>query len=224
MSRGLWSKPKLCAFPLHVLFIHSFVHFLVYVYIHSYGSFIVYCFLFATPGTEQGVHGGEPKGSDPDSCSLQLSGVSVWPYVLVYLIATSCFLICKQGYKLAWPFSYDEMRINVHEILFQGKNLIRMLSFGRLTETSWWQLGQLTVPWLLGSSLVWYKEPGFQRPTSDFHFRHHHILAKSPWATYITSLGLNLCISRKTHLMPALQSIFVDPRGFVNQLTQLSLE
>lgn len=64
----------------------------------------------------------------------------------------------------------------------------------------------------------------FQRLTRECEFRHHHIPAISPWASYITSLGLNFLLFKKRQIMPVLQSIFEDQRELVNHLAQFSLQ
>lgn len=71
------AQPKLCAFPLNMLFFHSFVHFLVNAHVHSFGNLTLFCFLFVMTGTEQGYRVVRQKAQTMTSHSWQLRGVSI---------------------------------------------------------------------------------------------------------------------------------------------------
>lgn len=99
-----------------------------------------------------------------------------------------------------------------------------MQLFGQLTEIDdggSWSNGMFH--WLLEA--VWYGARGlaFQRMTAEFEFRGHHILAMTPWASDITSLGLNVFLFKKRQIIPVLQRTVEDQQEFVNHLSQFSL-
>lgn len=99
-----------------------------------------------------------------------------------------------------------------------------MQLFGQLTEIDDggnWSKGMFHR--LLGA--VWYGARGLalQRMTAEFEFRCHHILAVTPWASYITSLGLNVFLFKKRQIIPILQGTVEAQQEFVNHLTQFSL-
>lgn len=99
-----------------------------------------------------------------------------------------------------------------------------MQLFGHLTEIDdggSWSNGMFHRLW----GAVWYGARGlaFKRMTAEFEFSCHHILAMTPWASYITSLGLNVFLFRKRQIIPILQGIVEDQQEFVNHLAQLSL-
>lgn len=68
------AQPKLCAFPLNMLFFHSLVHFLVNAHVHSFGNLTLFCILFVRTGTEQGLQSGASKNSDHDLPQLAAEG------------------------------------------------------------------------------------------------------------------------------------------------------
>lgn len=132
VSQVLWPKPKFsCLSSEYMVFIHQSIYFLTYVCIHSFIQQPCYSLFFAlylpwlAPGSAYAVASRRVSGHDFLEFTVQwcqyinmcLSDYLYMSYVILrHLFSESCFLICIRGLKQAWPFSHDEMRLNVNEV------------------------------------------------------------------------------------------------------------